>query len=965
MGGVVATSLIVSLIGTVFLILAASYNYANTQHPLYRSDNLLVDFLSYSLSFVTRPLIRHFFTIPETFWNSDQQLAGLKDAVDVYRDKYGVPYIFAHNRRDADCVQAYLEYTERPFQLEFLRRAASGQLAASLGDDLVGADHISRLLVDSELMERKLAELPPAAQELIGGLAQCWNEAAAHLPATPIEFNILGWEPYSQWEALDVMRISTVFSLLLNRGFTIDFCRAILKKELGEYWEAFDTRVQPDVPPLNSEGFRPSLFDQNGNRIQLPPLPKRDERWAKVRPGDLKLPTAAVKKDAVDEGVSNGTGTGSRNHTRSSLPKWGGSNSWAISGRYTSSGRPILAGDPHLEATAPSFWLPLFRSVGPSSLLTTHRRTKPSEDDATPSRVVGADAVGFATIFVGHNGHSAWSQTVAHTDIEDLYLVKLDSTGKKYLYDGAWHPLRIRVEEIHIRGHTEPIRKTVRFTHHGPIVSDVYEELRGILDKDEALAFASVAMRAPPAIDFGPGLNYAKTWKDLVKLGSHCQQFEFVTVWATSEGDIGAAVTGGVPIRPPAEARGGSLRNGSSSVGDWNGLLPAEKMPQIMNPKDGFVATANCRVADDPDELLGEVFVPGNRIQRIRKRLRELTAEKKVTVEDMIGLQSDVQSVNGQAFAEYVMAEVLFAYDATRALNGKQTAPDGASAEQVRQSCSKEGVTLEDGKMLAEQFTNWDGNMSVESVSATLYEVWIQWLLQDIFKMHGFSDYALHIAVGGGFHPIWLPRTEMLNHWRGNILRAMQQKKKLITDIGTPRQLLCKSAASALDWLRLRYGKAPEAWVWGSVRARFIEHVLGGAVPILRHTASVGPIRWGGNFGTIKAHHNEPHVLSKDDPRSSQYTKGLDTPTFRLVVDTGNFTNSYWSFTPGVSGWIGSKHYDDLASSIAGGEEYMLPMLWTDEQIKAAAVTHMRFLPRVEGNGEAGQHGRPNVQEEL
>ncbi|PFH36910.1 penicillin amidase [Besnoitia besnoiti] len=1047
--------------------------YVYTQYPTHRSVNRLLDFLSYLISFAALPVIRQFFTINETFWDQDHELQGLKAGVDVYRDKYGVPYIFGHNVNDVNYVQAFIEYTERPFQLEFLRRLATGQLAETLGEELLSADFISRLLVDREAVEKKLKELAPDALFHIHHLARAWNEAAAKLQARPIEFALLDWQPHTSWTPTEILQVSSTVSFFLNRGFTVDFCRALLKKELRSYWKAFDIRLSdPRIPFVNSEGFFPSLFDQRGVRVAYGSPGPPDDAWARRRPpaspadggADAQSPSRAAAPAAKAERTAEADGRAEapRSQTQSqaqqakhprgaaqaprakrdsgiSLGKWGGSNGWAVAGKYSASGHPILAGDPHLEATAPgtSFWLPLFRAVGPSALLTTPpwvadgakaSASAPADSHAAPgdkaaaaqeqpSRLTGAGFVGFATVFIGHNGQTAWTQTVAHTDIEDLFLVKLDGSGEHYFYDGRWVPLRMRVEAIAVRGFEKPVNYLLRYTHHGPLISDAYEELQALLQPDEALAFASAAIRSPPAMGFGPTLNFGKDWRDLLSVSRANPQSEFVTVWATREGDIGASLSGGVPVRAKASDAEGDFRDGSSSAADWNGIITPESLPHVMNPKEGFVASANCQIAPDPDDLLGQVYVPGNRIRRIHERLRDLIRrKKKITVQDMMEMQLDVESINGREFRDYVLRKLLFAFGAPspgaaptgtagtdeateEAKEGElqeqtkreeaergRSPPGSLEIEATRQACAKEGLTQSDGDLLADIFRDWDGRMNGDSTAATVYEVWIQWLLQELFKLHNFSDLALFVVAGGGLHSIWLPRTEMLNHWRGNLMRALETGDRVITDVTTPVALLCRGAASALRWLRERYGDA-RAWRWGSVRARFFTHILGEAVPLLRHSASIGPLSWGGNYGTVRAHHSEPHVLSHETPRESQYTKGLDTPAFRMVVDTGNFSNSFWAFAPGVSGWVGSRHYDDMAQTMEEGQgrwcdhfsfvsgilsralprvsrvapataiasgvsgcdffssEFMVPMLWTDEQIAAAAVTHARFLP--------------------
>ncbi|KAL8272564.1 hypothetical protein Esti_003453 [Eimeria stiedai] len=662
------------------------------------------DLISFAIGFIGRPIIRQFFRLDESFWNTSREVAGLHGSIRIGRDAKGVPFIYGSHRDDLCFGQGFLHgagehrfhsyfttvlfsssssssssnsssnsscyccrFDERPFQMELLRLLATGKAASVLGKGMADTDMITRqkllmvprTVISEEAMLWKLRRVKPDALAFAVWFVHAFagvTEALGTLPRRPIEFVLLGHSPSLPFSLLDIAAVNALYSIMLNRGLTGDFVRVYLKETLGDKWKLFNFGYPEDVPPLNAEGNRPSLYDLAGKPVGFPSVDLDSDEWAR------RVPSAFP--ELIEKPLSYNPEFGAGLHDRNPSPEitrdrmrqfwlelekaedfddlkhpkpWqkrfkssdpnhlhfqiGGSNAWAVSGKFTKSGMPILAGDPHLEVNAPGFWMPMgLKSDGTL--------------DGVPLRAIGASAVAATGLFVGHNEHAAWTQTVTHSDVDDLMLLELDEEGTQYFYDGKKYPLKFIEHYIH--GESAPVRHLARYSHHGPLFSDAIPPLRKRIKKNQALVLASVALRAPMPAEWPAKMLYGKNWKDYIEMGQYAQANEFVCVWATKEGFIGASVSGAVPLRPtPPEA---TFRSASDSTQDWKGVLPQNEVPFVMNPKSGVIVAGNSVLAKDPKRIFGEVFVPGHRVRRAHQLLADLK-KKKVEVDDLVKMQ--------------------------------------------------------------------------------------------------------------------------------------------------------------------------------------------------------------------------------------------------------------------------------------------------------------------------------------
>ena len=297
-----------------------------------------------------------------------------------------------------------------------------------------------------------------------------------------------------------------------------------------------------------------------------------------------------------------------------------GSNSWVVSGEHTVSGKPLLANDPHLDASIPGIWY----QMG------LHCR---SVDADCPFDVSGFTFSGVPGVVIGHNRDIAWGMTNLDPDVTDLYLEKV--TGKTYLYDGRQVPLTERDEVIRIAGESSRLI-TVRSTRHGPLLSDVSAELSSVganadvpagapaRENGYGVALAWTALTPRPTADAIFALDKASSWLEFREAARSFAVPSQNLVYADTDGNIGYQAPGAIPIR--LDGRTGDYpAAGWLPKNDWSGrYVPFDRLPTVYNPAEGFIVTANQAVTGPgyPYHLTDD-WDHGYRSQRIRQHADE------------------------------------------------------------------------------------------------------------------------------------------------------------------------------------------------------------------------------------------------------------------------------------------------------------------------------------------------------
>ena len=578
--------------------------------------------------------------------------AGLSAPVEILRDKAGVPHIFAASERDAHFALGFVHAQDRLWQLEMNRRIAAGRLAEIVGPAGLETDRFMRTLGVRRAAQANFARLDDETRAALDAYAAGVNAFIATRPVLPPEFLLLRiqFEPWSGADSLSWLKM--------------------MAWDLGGNWRNELLRMRLSRT-LSAERIHEFLAPYPGERA--PTLP------------DLKKLYEGLEREPPRM-------AGFQEPSGADLPA--GSNSWAVSGAHTASGKPLLANDPHLGLTAPSVWF----------LAHLHA---PGLD------VIGATLPGAPGVLAGRNARIAWGFTNTGPDVQDLYLEKLGSAGDYLTPDGP-RPFETRTETIRVKGALDE-KLHVRRSRHGPVISDVVPSALELTPRGHALALAWTALAdddrtMQAAIRLGRAQNWAQFEAALRDL--HAPQ-QTVT-YADADGNIGFIAAGRVPVRKPGnDLHGLAPAPGWDARYDWAGYLPFEALPHAFNPPGGAVVSANHKITPPgyPHHITFE-WQPPYRASRIQELLSQAG---KNTVDGFARMQFDTVSLAMRALLPHLLAT---------------TPRDDAAREVLR--------------MLAA----WDGSMAGERPEPLIATAWWRELARALY-----SD-----ELGDAFRPNWSAR---------------------------------------------------------------------------------------------------------------------------------------------------------------------------------------------------------------
>lgn len=478
-------------------------------------------------------------------WRALPQTAGeitapVSAQATIVRDSKGVPHINAETWQDALFLQGYATAQDRMWQMDAMRRLASGELAEVVGPAALERDRDARRLRLPQLAEIQERALTPEAREAFAAYAHGVNYyLETHRGKLPIEFSVLRYEP-RPWRVRDTVLIGLHMSRLLTTS-----------------WR---------------EELRKLHMLEKGDREKV----------------ELLFPPHLATEAAP------------------------GSNAWAISGARSATGKPILAGDPHLEYSLPATWYMVHLKAG--------------ELDVT-----GAALPGVPAVVIGHNQRVAWSVTNLEFDMQDLFRERIDANGR-YFHRGQPEQAQAERGAIAVKGQ-KPVDIVTLVTRHGPV---------SISDANQAYALQWLVAGLEGAVDFPfLAINRARNWEEfqaaLERFAGPPQNF----VYADVDGNIGYHAAGHLPARPEG-CRGDVPNDTRDGECDWTGIIPFSDLPSVFNPESGIVVSANQNpFPADYKHVVAGVFGAPYRAQQIRARLE---SKPKWTAEQMLKLQTDVYS---------------------------------------------------------------------------------------------------------------------------------------------------------------------------------------------------------------------------------------------------------------------------------------------------------------------------------
>ena len=515
------------------------------------------------------------------------RLEGLHESVEVIRDRYGVPHIYAQNEDDLFFAQGYVHAQERLWQMELNRRIGSGCLSEIFGLVALEADRFTRRLGMHRSATAAVAHLSEHNKRILEAYASGVNTyIERHSNNLSIEFTLLRFKP-ELWRIENSLQWSKMMAWNLGGNWETEVIRARVVAKLGTERAAkleagYDPHHPLIIPPgVEYAGINPAILEQYAQLRQL-----------------------------------------------SGFGLMGASNNWVVDGTITTTGAPILCNDPHLGQVAPSIWYECHLVAGDID-------------------TVGVSFPGTPGIIIGHNRFIAWGLTNAISDIEDLYIEKFNPQNPhQYEFQGQWEDAQVIREEIRVKGAQEPVIEEVRVTRHGPVLTHLAPPAprgkssnNGTHAEQTALPLAIrwTGAESHTIVSAVQKLNRATNWEEfrdaLRDWDAPPQNF----VYADIDGNIGYIMAGAIPIR----AKGQALLPSPGWTGEyeWSGYIPFDELPQTFNPDQHFIVTANNRVVDDsyPYYITHE-WLNGYRAQRIRDLL---TSKGKLALSDMAAIQAD------------------------------------------------------------------------------------------------------------------------------------------------------------------------------------------------------------------------------------------------------------------------------------------------------------------------------------
>jgi penicillin amidase len=764
-------------------------------------------------------------TLPTT--TGSISVKGLERPTYVLRDGWGVPHITAANLHDVLFAQGYVAAQDRLFQMDFNRWVAEGRLAEAFGagdnNSLIDADEFLRTLnlYASAQSEVKLLDSRTYTE------LQAYSDGVnafidSHQNSLPLEFSVLGITP-QPWTPVDSLAYGRVVALSLDNTWYAKYTRAMIATKAGS---AVAGDLFPAYPSTN-----PTLLAANGSAAPLVNTP----------PGVTKLPAPAVA--TADQSVTPPLlsasllrGVEMVHSLLGSISDSLGSNNWVVDGTKTVTGAPLLANDPHLGISMPSIWYEVALRGG------------------------GLDVIGFTFpgvpgVIIGHNNIIAWGVTNVGADDTDLYLEKLDPVNHPgmYEYNGQWVPLSSRQEVIRVRGGA-PVTITVNDTQDGPLLNSVQKDLKHYT----AVALKWTALQ--PGYSFAGffQLNFALNWQEFqaaIANISISQNF----IYADTAGNIGYLMSGLLPIRPsdndilPVD--------GSNSLHEWQGHVPASQMPQLFDPPTHVIVTANNQIV--PPNYPSYVTTNWDQGYRARRILDLLMAKPKLSIADYEWIQADVLSIPATIIVPFLIAA------------GNASTGDAAAA--------------------ASLLKGWDGTMSRQSVAASVYEVASGYLLRELLEpLLGKNLYAMYCAnySSSGLFSLLI-----------GLLTA--PTPPFVASSGARDRLIVQALGDTMKALRSDLGSNTAEWQWGTLHQASFQHPLATVTP-LNLVFGTTPVERPGDDVTVSIGGDGDFAL--DPPSYAQQT----VSSMRDIIDLGHFDNSLWVTTTGESGQPFSAHYSDL-----------------------------------------------------
>ncbi|MFE0384690.1 penicillin acylase family protein [Streptomyces bungoensis] len=874
-------------------------------------------------------------------------LDGLSGPVDVKRDGNGIPQIYASSDQDLFMAQGYVQAQDRFYEMDVRRHMTSGRLSEMFGKSQVKDDEFLRTLGWDRIARKEYdTKLSDSTKKYLDAYAKGVNAYLQGRDAKDIslEYAALGfandYKP-QKWTPVDSVSWLKAMAWDLRGNMQDEIDRALMTSRLGPQ-QIQD--LYPEYPysrnkPIVQEGQYDDLagaFRQGGAT-----------GTAQGTSGSTRGTTGTAQGTT---GTGGASGTTTSSGTGSALtsqlaglykvlddvpPAVGvngqgiGSNSWVVGGKYTITGKPLLANDPHLSASLPSVWY----QMG----LHCRAVSRTCQYDVT-----GYTFAGMPGVIIGHNADIAWGMTNSGVDVTDLYLEKVTANG--YQYDGKVRPFRTREETIEVAGGAAK-KIVVRQTQDGmPLLSDRDDELVQVGRKAAVntaapdrgdgygIALRWTALDPGTSMDAVFALDRAAGWSDFRAAAALFDVPSQNLIYADTDDHIGYTLPGRIPTRSSVDD-GAIPAPGWDSKYKWTGFVKQDELPYEYNPKRGYIVTANQAVIDQdkyPYTLTTD-WGYGTRSQRITDLIESKIKDGgKISTDDMRQMQLD----NSSEIAKLLVPKLL-----------------------------KINIDDKDVRQAQKLLEGWDYTQEADSAAAAYFNaVW-----RNVLKLAFGNKLPKELRVKG--QCLWVDKIDSTgpvdddtkvrecgerdadqaqpdggDRWFEVVRKLMDKPdsdwwkapKTGTRPEATDRDTLLRRAMIDARWeLTAKLGKDIDTWSWGRLHRLFLKNqTLGTEGPgILQYVLNRGPWKLSGGEATV-------------DATGWNAAGGYGVvwvPSMRMVVNLADLDKSRWINLTGASGHAYSAHYTDQTDKWAKGE--LLPWSFSDKAVDRSTSDTLVLKP--------------------
>ncbi|MFF3174626.1 penicillin acylase family protein [Streptomyces sp. NPDC057900] len=837
---------------------------------------------------------------PQT--NGTAQLAGLDSNVEVKRDSYGIPQIYADSDSDLFRAQGFVQAQDRFWEMDVRRHMTAGRLSEMFGSGQVETDSFLRTLGWRKVAQEEYDHVLSA--ETKKNLQSYADGVNAYLKGRDgkdisVEYAALGltndYKPV-KWTPVDSVAWLKAMAWDLRGNMQDEIDRSLMTSRLDA------KQIEDLYPPYPYDKHKPIVSEGGistlSGKYDPQAMPSSDGLGSSTAQGATQGLTTQLGalSDTLDEIPSllgpNGTGIGS--------------NSWVVSGKYTTTNKPLLANDPHLAPQLPSLWYQMglhCRSVSATCKYDT----------------AGYTFSGMPGVIIGHNQDVAWGFTNLGADVTDLFLEKVSADG--YLYDGKVKPFVTREETIKVAGGKDR-HITVRETNNGPLVSDRSGELEKVGQKapvtnaapDRAdgygVALRWTALEPGKSMDAVFELNRAKDFTSFRAAAEHFEVPSQNLIYADTKGHIGYQAPGKIPVRKSGD--GTMPSPGWSSAYGWKkDPIPFDELPYEYDPKRGYIVTANQAVVDEAKYpyMLTKDWGYGTRSQRINDLIEsKIKGGGKISTDDMQKMQMD----NTSEIATLLVPELM-----------------------------KINISDKDVREAQKLLEGWDYTQESDSAAAAYFNaVW-----RNILKL-AFGDKlpkelrvegeCLNVPPAKSSGPVdeqdrlvrecgqrapdsaqpdggdrWYQVVEnLMDKPDSDWWKTPANRKDKAT--GNREELFARAMKDARWELTAKLGKDITTWNWGRLHQLTLKNqTLGTEGPgLLQRVLNRGPWNLGGGEAAV-------------DATGWNAAGGYEVvwvPSMRMVVNVGDWDKSRWINLTGASGHAFSAHYTDQTDKWVNGE---------------------------------------------